>query len=97
MPSYSGVWTLTAQYQAKGAGNWPLPPLVGDIGLFGGGGTNVIQYVTITSTGNSTDFGDLTVSRAYTAACALAADLQVMLWITSLLLLLVMRQILVIY
>jgi hypothetical protein len=36
MPSYSGVWTLTAQYQAQGAGNWPLPPLV--IGqAFGGG------------------------------------------------------------
>lgn len=27
MPSYSGVWTLTAQYQAKGAGNWPSAPI----------------------------------------------------------------------
>ncbi len=27
MPSYSGVWTLTAQYQAKGSGNWPSPPI----------------------------------------------------------------------
>lgn len=25
MPSYSGVWTLTAQYQAVGAGNWANP------------------------------------------------------------------------
>ncbi len=32
MPSYSGVWTLTAQYQAKGAGNWPAPPLFPTIG-----------------------------------------------------------------
>ena len=36
-------------------------------GLFGGGNTgsasNVIDYVTIASTGNATDFGDLTVAR----------------------------------
>ena len=55
MPSYSGVWTLTAQYQAKGSGNWP-PFLSGDIGLFGGGTgqLNSIMYITITSTGNTT-------------------------------------------
>jgi hypothetical protein len=36
MPSYSGVWTLTAQYQAQGAGNWPIqPPVIGQ--AFGGG------------------------------------------------------------
>ena len=36
----------------------------GDRGLFGGGSnTNVIDYITISSTGNATDFGDLTVSR----------------------------------
>ena len=70
MPSYSGVWSLPAVFQAVGQGNWPLPPLVGDIGLFAGGGTNVIQYITIASTSNATDFGDLTVSRNYIAACA---------------------------
>ena len=34
-------------------------------GVFGGGqpNTNVIQYVTIQSTGNATDFGDLTTAR----------------------------------
>jgi hypothetical protein len=36
-------------------------------GVFGGGytgsGSNVIQYITIASTGNATDFGDLTVAR----------------------------------
>jgi hypothetical protein len=33
--------------------------------LFGGGtgSNNVIEYITIASTGNSTDFGDLTVGR----------------------------------
>lgn len=35
MPSYSGVWTLTAQFQAVGQGNW-LVVLSGDIGLFCG-------------------------------------------------------------
>jgi hypothetical protein len=47
-------------------------------GLFGGGtiagsggaGTNVISYITIASTGNSTDFGDLTVVRNLVAACS---------------------------
>ena len=38
-------------------------------GVFGGGsitpgaGTNVMQYITISSTGNSTDFGDLVLAR----------------------------------
>ena len=60
MPSYSGVWALTAQFQAKGAGNWPNSQFVGDIAIFAGGSsTNVIQYVSISSTGNATDFGDL--------------------------------------
>ena len=74
MPSYSGVWTLTAQLQAKGAGNWP-PFLSGDIGLFIGGGTasgyrNIIDYITITSTGNAIDFGDISQTLGNLAACA---------------------------
>ena len=43
-------------------------------GLFGGGisadNTNVIQYITISSTGNAIDFGDLTVARRGIAACS---------------------------
>lgn len=39
----------------------------GTRGLFGGGGsynsTNIIQYITIDTTGNATDFGDLTAAR----------------------------------
>ena len=42
----------------------------GTRGIWGGGypsgNTNVIQYVTIASTGNSTDFGDLTAARSST-------------------------------
>lgn len=45
-------------------------------GLFGGGDTgaasNVIDYVTIATTGNATDFGDLTQVRAEAAACSSA-------------------------
>jgi hypothetical protein len=44
-------------------------------GVFGGGyatptNSNVIDYITITTTGNATDFGDLTVARQYLAACS---------------------------
>ena len=65
MPSYSGVWTLSAAYQAVAAGNWPYSPTNGPIGLFGGGASgatfyNVIDKVVIATTGNAVDFGDLT-------------------------------------
>jgi hypothetical protein len=43
-------------------------------GLFGGGqdpaNSNVIQYITISSTGNSLDFGDLTIARDKLGSCA---------------------------
>ncbi len=43
-------------------------------GFFAGGGaganSNVIDYVTIVTTGNATDFGDLTVARNNPAGCA---------------------------
>jgi hypothetical protein len=43
--------------------------------LFGGGSNsglpvNVIEYVTINTTGNAIDFGDLTVSQLRLAACS---------------------------
>ena len=34
--------------------------------------TNAIDFVTISTLGNASDFGDLTVSRAYASACASA-------------------------
>lgn len=47
---------------------------VAAIGVFGGGvvssASNVIDYITIASAGNATDFGDLTVSRYALAACS---------------------------
>ena len=44
-------------------------------GLFSGGLTsagrvNVIQYISIATTGNAQDFGDLTVARGFTAGCS---------------------------
>jgi hypothetical protein len=47
-------------------------------GIFGGAGisspvnasANVIDYITIATTGNATDFGDLTQARRYSAACS---------------------------
>lgn len=41
-----------------------------DRGIFGGGIdlNNVIDYITISTTGNATDFGDLTVARYQLAA-----------------------------
>ena len=47
----------------------------GSRGVFGGGSdsnnpVNIIHYITIATTGNATDFGDLTVARQGTAACA---------------------------
>ena len=49
--------------------------VVGVRGLFGGGfvpsaNTNVIQYITVSSTGNAIDFGNLTDKRRGIAACA---------------------------
>ena len=48
----------------------PLPPAyLGTRGVYAGGNdnpyTNVIQYITITTAGNATDFGDLGQQRAY--------------------------------
>ena len=48
---------------------WQPPKWYGDRGCFGGGYTgsdqNVIGYVTISSTGDASDFGDLTQARQY--------------------------------
>ena len=47
-------------------------------GVFGGGtsdgnnGINIVDYVTIASTGNATDFGDLTQSRYDLCGCSSA-------------------------
>lgn len=58
MPSYSGVWTLPSQYQARGLNLWPviIPP--GAYGyLFSNSATDTIQYFNIPSGGTTTSFG----------------------------------------
>ena len=48
---------------------WTDPYFAGDRGVFGGGGnSNIIDYITISSTGDAVDFGDLTVSRGVIGA-----------------------------
>ena len=56
---------------------------MGDRGTFNGGSyyqtssywdSNVIQYVTISSPGNATDFGNLTLARIYPAALSSGVD-----------------------
>ena len=49
--------------------------VVNDRGVFGGGyatagNANVIDYITISTAGNATDFGDLTAARYFLAACS---------------------------
>ncbi len=71
----SGVWDLSEQYDLRRGGNWPETgnenPLAGDIALVAGGqlsvdpyATSVIQYFKITSTGNSTDYGNLDAAQS---------------------------------
>lgn len=62
--SASGIWNMTDVYNNRLGGTWPVLPA---IGFFGGGydpaKINVIQYLNITSSGNTIDFGDLTQAR----------------------------------
>lgn len=61
----------TADGEALAKGNITAAIYSGDIGVFAGddnGDTNVIDYITITSLGNATDFGDLVVLRKYPAS-----------------------------
>lgn len=69
----SGVWSLAEAYAYTKAGLWPTAGNV-QYGVFGGGRssgvrTNIIDYIDIGSTGNATDWGDLTAARFGNAAC----------------------------
>ena len=60
--------------------------LVHTRGLIGGGGypkcgTNSIDFVTIATTGNAQDFGDLTLARTHYLSAALLIKLVVFLWV----------------
>jgi len=67
-----GVWTLDQMNYWLKQGLWPIAGN-SQRGLFGGGnfvGGNTIQYITISSTGNATDFGDLLWQVADLGACS---------------------------
>jgi hypothetical protein len=66
--------TVTINGTAVGGDNTPIF-WSGSRGVFGGGNTgsgftNVMQYITIATTGNATDFGDLTSTAYYHTACS---------------------------
>ena len=73
-PSYSGVWKLQTQYQYRTG--WPIDTTLllaaGKALFFGGneGGTKYadIDKINLASTGNATDFGNLSNARNGTAA-----------------------------
>ena len=75
----SGVWSLAEANTYTKAGLWPTAGNAVPRALFAGGRTtsfsankDVIDYVTIGSTGNATDFGDLSTPRGGSAGCSSA-------------------------
>ena len=78
----SGVWNLREVYDAVMGGYWPNANAVG---LFGGGNngaiTSNVNKINITTSGNATLFGDLSVARAnlasygnFTRACFIGGE-----------------------
>ena len=67
MPNYSGVWDLRQQGVAQKGGRWQQYVDLTGRAVFGGGFasdySNVIDYITIQSAGNASDFGDLIEAR----------------------------------
>jgi hypothetical protein len=72
MPNFSGVWTLKEHGVAVKGDRWQV--YLNNRGLFGGGYTSsivdTIQYIDITSTGDATDFGNLSGNRYLLAGCS---------------------------
>ena len=71
-----GVWSLAEALAYQKAGLWPIPGNAAAFGLFGGGdnggGQNYIQKIVIPTTGNASDFGDLSQGIRYPYGCASA-------------------------
>jgi hypothetical protein len=69
-----GVWTLDQVAYWQKQGLWPTAGNVAPTALFGGGNTgsnsSVIDYVSIATAGNATDFGDLTQTVSLLAGCS---------------------------
>jgi len=58
MPNYNGVWSLSTQYQ--NADQWNSDNPLATRAIFAGGASsNVIQFVSVDTAGNTTDFGNL--------------------------------------
>ena len=58
MPNYNGIWSLSTQYQL--ADQWNSDnPLATKAIFAGGASSNVIQFVSVDTAGNTTDFGNL--------------------------------------
>ena len=69
--SAPGVWTLAEAEMLTKQSKWPTAGASFQRGVFAGGNyLNVIQYIDITSTGNATDFGDLSKLFHLAAGCA---------------------------
>ena len=67
----SGVWSIHEALRFVKADNFPNPDNLGPTGAFGGGGGSVlsrIDFISIPTTGNATDWGDLSVARKELAA-----------------------------
>ena len=63
MPSYSGIWSLPAQMQARAAGNWTAPPDAPTIGTATGGDTQAsVAFTAPTYTGNPAGVTGYTVT-----------------------------------
>lgn len=72
MPNYQGVWSLSAQYQAVGDGNWVGFIQGGDVGVFlgGTGGHSTARgYINISSLGNENTFGTLSSAISSSSGC----------------------------
>ena len=69
-----GVWTLDEAAFWTKQGLWPTAGNLAPSALFGGGSysdrSNVIQYISIASTGNAQDFGDLAIPTETVSGCA---------------------------
>jgi len=70
-----GVWTLDQVAFWTQQGLWPIAGNLAPIGLFAGGSltsskTNTIQSIVLATSGNASDFGDLTEARTNLGATA---------------------------
>jgi len=66
----SGVWTLDEHYDLVKGDNWPNAANLAPRALFGAINQDNIEKIEIGTTGNSTDYGDLSVGRYLLGSCS---------------------------